>query len=118
MSDSREPASTNVPEWRRNAIPSGNSLSTRQFAERPKVTARWKDHRFIGENLSEVQARSPWEQPTGPTPEVSLESLGSDIVCNLTFLSVFLLLEISHRRNRKHSQKNRESFARWSFLTE
>jgi hypothetical protein len=80
-------------------------LSTRQFAKRPKVTARWKDHQFIREDPSEVQERNPWEQPTGSTPEISLESLGSDIVCNLTFLSVFLLMEISHRRNRKHSQK-------------
>jgi hypothetical protein len=116
MSDSREPAFTNIPEWRRNATPSGNSLSTRQFAKRPKVTARWKDHRFIRESPSEVQERNPWKQPTGPTPEISLESLGSDIVC--TFLSVSLLMKISHRRNRKHLQKNCESFARWIFLTE
>jgi hypothetical protein len=97
MSDSREPASNDVPEWRRNATPSGNFLSTRQFAKRPKVTARWKDHQFIRENPIEVQERNSWKQPTGPTPEISLESLGSDIVC--TFLSVFLLTEISYRRN-------------------
>ena len=115
MSNLREPAPTNVPEWRRNATLSGNSLSTRQFAKRPKVTARWKDHRIIRENPSEVRERNSWEQPTGPTPEISLESLGPDIVC--TFLSVFLLMEISYRRNSKILQKNCESFARWSFLT-
>ncbi|KAE9368283.1 hypothetical protein N431DRAFT_428127 [Stipitochalara longipes BDJ] len=79
MSDSREPASTNIPEWRRTATPSGKSLSTKQLARRPKDTARWKNHRFIRELPRETQDSNSWLQPTGPTPEISLESLGTDL---------------------------------------
>ena len=82
MSDSRELASTNLnfPEWRRNATPAGNFLSAKQFARRPRAAVRWKDHRFIPELRSEVRERSSWEHITGPTPGISLESLGTDLV--------------------------------------
>jgi len=80
MSDSRGPASTNIPEWRRTATPSSNSLATKQFSRRPKDTARWKDHRFIRAFQSETQGSSSLVQPTGPTPEISPESLGTDLV--------------------------------------
>jgi len=84
MSDSREPTSTNVPQWRRNAKPSGNPFLL-QLARRPKDTAKWMDQRFVREAPSRTRDGSLSAQPTGPTPETSLESLGPDLVRTVLF---------------------------------
>ncbi|PMD18514.1 hypothetical protein NA56DRAFT_245110 [Hyaloscypha hepaticicola] len=81
MSDSREPTCVKIklPEWRQTSKPLSNSLSKKQMASKPKAKARWKDHRLIREIVSESQDGSYWAKRKGPTPELSLESLGTDL---------------------------------------
>ena len=82
MSDSREPTCVNIklPEWRQTSKSLSNAMSKKQMASRPKAKARWKDHRLIREIASKVQDESYWAKRMGPIPEVSLESLGTDLV--------------------------------------
>lgn len=82
MSDSREPtrAKIKLPEWRQTSRPLSNSLSKKPMASNPKAKARWKDHRLIREIVSEAQDEGYWAKREGPTPEISLESLGTDLV--------------------------------------
>jgi hypothetical protein len=82
MSDSREPTCLNIklPEWRQTSKSLSNSMSQKHLASRPKARARWKDHRLIREIVSESQDDSYWAKREVRTPEVSLESLGTDLV--------------------------------------
>jgi hypothetical protein len=82
MSDSREPTGITIklPEWRQTSKPLRNSLSRKQMASRPRAKARWKNHRLVREIVSESQDEGYWAKREGPTPEISLESLGTDLV--------------------------------------
>jgi hypothetical protein len=84
MSDSRDPTPKNLPEWRSTASPLGNTQTSKQFPRRFKAPGRekpkgsWSNGRFLIPVAKELPKRA--SATTGPTPEISLKSLGPDIV--------------------------------------
>lgn len=81
--ESPEMASSNIPEWRRAAMP---SLASNRFKPQKSSKRRTQlEAEETGADSSrqeipiEVQERSSSPRKSGPTPETSLQSLGFDI---------------------------------------